>query len=190
MPVTTRHLSSIDLEAVYDEVMPKAIELFNKNGQLPPVLLLVSMAEEEGAITFIDGVPPQLTNVLQRTKSSKNLMMALIASLLHEESPVRATLMQAGYPRPDLVVHLTDAWCLTNAKSEGPVQGSLAEHPDRHEALLIAMHTAFGTATQMLPVEPDTRQVAYSPFEARLDSTKGRMQIAPWLQSRSSAPTH
>lgn len=190
MTPTTRHLSSKDLEAVYDEVTPKAIEMFNKNGELPPVLLLVSMEAEEGTIGFIDVVPPELTNMLQRTNGSKNMLMALIASVLHEESPVRATLMQAGYPRPDLVVHLTEAWCLANAKDVEDLKGSISEHPERQEALVVAMHTAFGTTTQMLPVEPGTRQVTYTPYEDRFGSIKGRMQVSSWMGPRSNVPTH
>lgn len=175
MPAITRHLSSRDLEAVYDELVPKVIELFN-DGKLDASVLFVSMKDEEGAIAHIGGLPEGLVWAMSRLGGTKTIMQ-LAAQVLFEESPTRQAMLEAGIPRPDIVVHIGEAWCVPGSLENPPAE-RLSEHPDRRSVVLFALHTVMGSTTQILPVDPATGQVTYSPYDSREEKLRGPMQLA------------
>jgi hypothetical protein len=189
----TRNLSVKDLQAVYDELAPKVVANFNAAGKLPPALLLVSMAEAEGVIADIDEVPTELIQQMQRTDWTKDAMMSFVAAILEEGSPVRNALIAAGFARPDLVVHITEAWALIGPNIDYDPSRAVSEHTAKQETILVNMHTSFGTKMQMMLVDPKTRQVQLAPFEQPERGEcvmEGRMQVASWLGGDGKAAAH
>ncbi len=184
-----RHISSIDLKAIYEALTPKMVEHFNEDGELQPALLLISMSPEEGEIADIESVPHELTKAMQETSQSKDFMMAVIAGILRSESPLRAALLEAGYSRPDVVAHITEAWQVMGNSATTLNGRAVSEHPDRTEVLLLAMHTVFGTTTHWLPIDAATRKAMAQPYA--VDETLrmgGRMQMAEHLWQAHQGP--
>lgn len=181
-------MSALDLEAVYATLVPRAVAAFNSNGDFPPELYVVTLEPDEGHIEAIAALPPALTMQLQANEQSKDTMMAFIAALLVEHSPMRKGILNAGLPRPDVVVHLTEAWCVKGAGNRDVTSGPLSEHPERGEALFVAIHTAFGTHSWTMPVAPQSRQIELIAFADSNVQFGGRMQLSEWLAEGSDGP--
>jgi hypothetical protein len=192
MTSPVRHISSLDIKAIYEALVPKMVEHFNKDGELQPTLLTISMQAPEGEIADIEAIAPPLLAMLQRDDRGKDVMMAIVAALLHEESPVRQMLLRADFPRPDVLAHLCEGWGVRGAVAEKLTPDvAIADVPERELVLLLNLHTAFGTSTFLIPVDQATKQAHYVEFrDENAVHFSGRMQVAEWLAPLKSGPVH
>ena len=106
-------LTQADFEAVADHCYRTARKIVAKGDAVEPILLMGMVRDGTLKIPSVGRVPVQST-------SDKECLMALMQALVQQLDV-------------DFVVHITEAWLLVGQTLP---EGSIAEHPQRQEAVL------------------------------------------------------
>lgn len=173
------------LSGVYQFIAERAVEALQFDGEVPPTLLMMSLppgAKEPVAVSAID---PTLVHALQRDGTRKNALMALVRSLLDAAHPAHASAAQQMGAHPNLIVHVSESWLVKKRIDEGgeslaTFEGSLADHPERSEAIMIALHSLRGTLIGTCPMTRDAAGKASAviePLEIDLKELRGRLAV-------------
>jgi hypothetical protein len=156
-----------DLEAlpeIYTRLAEVAIEELHAEGEVKPALMLLSVppgAREPAAIMAVD---PKLVHALQRNADTKSVLMAFVRSALDPEHPLHVSALEQLGAHPNLVAHVSEAWYVAEVRDEraaGPstlrdYAGSLGAHPQRREAVFVALHSMRGSVLGMCPMTRDS----------------------------------
>jgi hypothetical protein len=178
------------LSGVYQFIAERAVEALRFDGEVLPTLLMMSLppgAKEPVAVTVID---PRLVHALQRDGTRKNALMALVRSLLDAAHPAHASAAEQMGAHPNLIAHVSESWLVKKRIDEGggslaTFEGSLADHPERTEAIMIALHSLRGTLIGTCPMTRDAAGKASAVIEPlEIDPTELRGRFAVNEDSR------
>jgi hypothetical protein len=137
-----RSMTKDDFMAIFQEIKEQASGSLSETGSVPPTVFLPSMGPEGVARV---GVMP--VGDLVNHPVGKDVLAMLINRLIED-------------PNHDFVVFAHEAWVLqANAKSPEEVerlreasQRSLADHPERTEAVVITIRSKETQAFAMMPI--------------------------------------
>jgi hypothetical protein len=185
---TPRLVQPPDLAAlprVYEFLAARAVAALAVDGGLHPALLALAVppgATSPVATALID---PQLVDALQRDATRKEALMALVRSLLSVEHPLHQSVADAMGARPNLIVHVSEAWMVAQPIEAGReslerFKGSLEHHPARTEAITISMHCLRGSFIGVCPMTRDAAGRATAtvrPLDMNAEIWRGRFNV-------------
>lgn len=173
------------LSGVYQFIAERAVEALEFDGEVVPTLLMMSLppgAKEPVAVSAID---PRLVHALQRDGTRKNALMALVRSLLDAAHPAHVSAAEQMGAHPNLIAHVSESWLVKKRIEEGgeslaTFEGSLAEHPERTEAIMVALHSLRGTLIGTCPMTRDADgkpSAVIEPLEMDIQGYRGRFAV-------------
>jgi hypothetical protein len=173
------------LPGVYQFLAERAVAALAFDGEVNPTLLMLSVppgATEPAAVCVMD---PRLVFAMHRDQSGKEALMALVRSLLDTDHPVHASVATQMNAHPNLIVHISESWMVCKPLTEGGealegYKGSLADHPDRTEAITTALHTLRGTLIGTCPMTRDASgkpSAVIEPLWTDAEGFRGRFTV-------------
>ena len=179
MNISNREIEPADIRAIYEQFTERACATFNKRKECPPQLALVALGEQPGDVAAEMFIDSNLVNELQRNARSKDALMKIIRFLLANPAGL-AKFGIAPMPMPPAaVVHVTEMWMLKADHAPGEDRdkaGNFADHPERREAILVAVHTRERSYPGVSFIEGtgDNRIATAGPF---LEGMTGRLTV-------------
>lgn len=174
------------LPTVYEHLARRVLEALEMDGSVQPSLLLVSLPPGTKEPAALVGLDPRVVHALQRDGSHKHVMMALVRSLLDSDHPIHASAAEQMGAHPNLIVHISESWVVTQSKDTSPeaaaasMPDSLADHPNRSEAVTITMHSLRGTVIGLCPMSRDEDgkpSAVIEPLDLNPGSFTGRFNV-------------
>lgn len=168
------------IRKLHDSLAQSAIAEFNSKGGLSPQLVLVQVSDE-GDVQAVAPMPSTAVISFFRTASTKNALASFMREVFTEGSDVREALSALADIRPNLIIQINESWVLASsnhdrAKALFDEGKSIADAPERKEAIVFLLHTAEGTVTTMHMISDDPRrhcdQGAFPDAEALLAQLK------------------
>lgn len=179
-----RELVEHDVTSLYQHFATTAINIVNEGRECHSQLALVKMDDAEpGKVAHLGFIEPEIVNMLQKSSTTKDFLMLLIADLLAGDK-----ISPSAPFVPDAIVHVSEVWVVTRIgpmpadpqEAERKLSGEcdeLSDHPDRTEALIINVHTARRSYVGMCPItrSGSERRAQFKPL--RQGPTIGRMTL-------------
>lgn len=174
------------LPAIYQHLAEQAVEELRTAGEVAPSLLLLSVppgAREPAAIMVVD---PNFVHALQRSADTKKVLMALVRSALDVDHPLHASAVAQLGAHPNLVAHVSEAWYVSARADEQKASrladyaGSLGDHPERREAVFVALHSIRGSVLGICPMTRDVEgnpTAVIEPLQGTPEDWTGRFNI-------------
>lgn len=137
-----REMTKDDFKTIHDAVRAQSLAWLGEHGELPPTVYLPSM-NEQGIARM--GIMP--AGDLVNHPMGKDILAMIMSRLIED-------------PNHDFVIFAHEAWVLL-AKSDSKetvdelraaAQGSIAEHPDRTEAVVINARSKNRQALCVMPI--------------------------------------
>lgn len=141
------------LDAVYEAVSRPAVDLFNRQGFLVPMLLSVCLQGDEAKVAGIVQIDPALIEKILSQESGKDHIMRMVSEMLDHDSSMCEAMVLRGLPKPDVAVFVAEAWMSANLFSEGGQAVAPSESPDRAECLVIELHLPDKSVLGICPID-------------------------------------
>jgi len=187
----TRELVEDDIASLYQHFAAASIGIVNEGRECHSQLALVKMDDAEpGKLAHLGFIEPEVVNMLQQSSTTKDFLMLLISELLKGDK-----ISPSAPFVPDAIVHVSEIW-VVQRKGRIPADlreaerqlgcecDDLSEHPDRTEALVIAVHTKDRSFMGICPItgQGSERRAEFKPLHK--GPTVGRMTM------HQDDPTH
>jgi hypothetical protein len=95
------------MKRIYETFAHKAVEIFNEEGVATPQLFLIFKADSDRPEFF--AFPPAFAGSLLNTEEGKDNFKPFLQRALADDG-FHAHLASRGYPKPEIVVQISEAW--------------------------------------------------------------------------------
>lgn len=165
------------LASLHDRFASEAVADFNRAGELRPQLFAVQLSES-GQVVQAAAMPSAAVESLMNSAETKALLGQFLQEVLTPGTPLREHFSRATGFAPDVLVLLSEVWVTAGAALDAAKNG--APTPPRSEALVVALHTAWGSYPILHPVSSDPRRASLASFPAESDMlmAEGRLTVS------------
>jgi hypothetical protein len=176
-------ITTLDFSRIYDHFSKMAIEKFNTEGSVPPLLVMVKFkegGESTGDVHKMGVVAPETTEEFFSGEEGKDKLSMFIRESLTEGEAFRAVLEKEAQFAPDAILQISEAWVATAANAEDIGTTPPSQRANRKEALLVVIHHRWGgSVAGMHTIEDEpTRHATFQELDQKMVIT-GRMAMTP-----------
>jgi hypothetical protein len=179
-----RAITRADFEAVFASFAPDAVDIFNADGKVNPMLFCVTLGAQSGEISAMGAFDPDFVAGFynDRTGRGKDVLRVFIQGLTTPGSPMRAAMQEDQHLLPDIVVQISEAWMGTATSAEHwaalkAKYGSVEHVPGRTEGILIALHSSGYSTLGSCPILGNPRRAELGTLTTEDGVFTGRLSM-------------
>lgn len=160
-------LTAQEASIIYGVFAQTAVSLFNDCGGVDPQLIALKLdGSDKSKVQGVMPVDPETLQSFFSSPASKNQLKAFISDALDPKSAFSAQIRSMGVPLPDVLVQINESWSVMAAAPTHP--GSLSEHPDRVEVIVVIVHTPTKSFMGICPIDAKDRKASFEPLNTAL----------------------
>jgi hypothetical protein len=158
---------------VYDDFARQAVEEFNRNGSVHPMLYGVAMSKTQDLqIAGVATMAPQMVLKMHDSAEGQEALMQFVDKMLDHESDLCRQMQRQGVPLAEVAVHVTETWVGYGYPKAEEANASPAQRSDQHEAVVVTVTSPERTEIGMCPIESEPqRRCVYQELKLSDDET-------------------